>query len=313
VRGRGVVEGAMEKKTRCARMPAPSPHTHIPSHAHLAQPDLQHGRQAQAAVQERHRVDDADGRGRAAIAGAAAPAAIKPAQQGAAHGGRRVLGGVQGDFHQGGGLDVDCGRHGGSALRVPSFLHPFCFLAVCAERIRVARARQKKNTHTLSTRPHAMASRAQPGLTSTSGRTGRLEPGPRREGPRRPASRMHALPPPPPNVFFDHAAVASPTTSTPAPALLVVPAPAIVTADEAAAPRTAPPLSDGGGASSFEPRLSPGIAAAAAAAATPPIVFWARIFINARRAVKDAEDKEAARLALLARIQGKGGEGGRGA
>ena len=81
-------------------------------------------------------------------------------------------------------------------------------------------------------------------------------------------------------------------------------------------PLAAPPLRDNGGdtPSSFEPRLSTEIAVAAAAAATPPLVFWARIALNARRVAREAADQEAAaaarevaRLDLLKRLDpGKG-------
>jgi len=54
----------------------------------------------------------------------------------------------------------------------------------------------------------------------------------------------------------------------------------------------------------FEPRLNPGVAVAAACAAVPPIVFWARIALNARRKVMEEEAKEAERAARLARLRG---------
>jgi hypothetical protein len=95
------------------------------------------------------------------------------------------------------------------------------------------------------------------------------------------------------------------TTAIPSPRSITAVTPSIVRADQPPISAAAPPLSD-----RFEPQLSPGIAVAAAAAATPPIVFWATIFTNARRAVREAEDKEAARLALLARVTGQGGGGG---
>ena len=54
----------------------------------------------------------------------------------------------------------------------------------------------------------------------------------------------------------------------------------------------------------FEPRLNPGVAVAAACAAVPPIVFWARIALNARRKVMEEEEKETQRAARLARLRG---------
>ena len=94
-----------------------------------------------------------------------------------------------------------------------------------------------------------------------------------------------------------------PDAAGPAPALIILRAPTLLLTDP---PPVAPPLagSDTGIVAnpSFEPVLSPGIAVAAAAAATPPIVFWARIALNARRVAKEAEAKEAARLERLARL-----------
>ena len=42
----------------------------------------------------------------------------------------------------------------------------------------------------------------------------------------------------------------------------------------------------------FEPRMNPWVAVAALAAALPPVLFWGRIFLSARRRVKDDERKE---------------------
>ena len=56
---------------------------------------------------------------------------------------------------------------------------------------------------------------------------------------------------------------------------------------------------------SFEPRLNPAVAVAAACAAVPPIVFWARIAINARRRVVEEEERERERAARLARLRGE--------
>ena len=42
----------------------------------------------------------------------------------------------------------------------------------------------------------------------------------------------------------------------------------------------------------FEPRMNPWVAVAALAAALPPVLFWGRIFWNARARVKEDERKE---------------------
>lgn len=62
----------------------------------------------------------------------------------------------------------------------------------------------------------------------------------------------------------------------------------------------------------FEARLNPAVAVAAAVAAAPPIIFWARIALNARKKAAEAAAAEAAaaaraaeRAELLDRLNGK--------
>lgn len=57
----------------------------------------------------------------------------------------------------------------------------------------------------------------------------------------------------------------------------------------------------------FEARLNPAALVGAACAAVPPIVFWARIAVNARKRVKKEADDERDRLARLERLKGGGG------
>lgn len=52
-------------------------------------------------------------------------------------------------------------------------------------------------------------------------------------------------------------------------------------------------------ADTFGPQLNPAVAVAAAVAAVPPIVFWARVFYNARKRVVEDEQREAARKVRL--------------
>ena len=42
----------------------------------------------------------------------------------------------------------------------------------------------------------------------------------------------------------------------------------------------------------FEPQMNPWVAVAALAAALPPVLFWGRVFMNARRRVKEDERRE---------------------
>jgi len=55
----------------------------------------------------------------------------------------------------------------------------------------------------------------------------------------------------------------------------------------------------------FEPRLNPAALIGAACAAVPPVVFWARIAVNARKRVNKEEADERARLERLDRLSGK--------
>ena len=85
----------------------------------------------------------------------------------------------------------------------------------------------------------------------------------------------------------------------------------------ATAHRALPPLADVvPSLVEFEARLNPAVAVAALVAAAPPIIFWARIAMNARRVAAAAASAEAAekekereRKALLDRLNGKQGGG----
>ena len=53
----------------------------------------------------------------------------------------------------------------------------------------------------------------------------------------------------------------------------------------------------------FEPQMNPWVAVAALAAALPPVVFWGRVFLGARRRIREDEQKEVDRLVWLRRLQ----------
>jgi len=48
----------------------------------------------------------------------------------------------------------------------------------------------------------------------------------------------------------------------------------------------------------FEPQMNPFVAVAALAAAVPPVLFWSRVFMSARKRMKEDAAKEEERLVL---------------
>ncbi len=55
----------------------------------------------------------------------------------------------------------------------------------------------------------------------------------------------------------------------------------------------------------FEPQMNPWVAVAALAAALPPVLFWGRVFLNARRRVKEDERREQDRQVRVGSLSAK--------